>query len=54
MQPRQLHILLGAELLELVDPRQIAEHHHGRLASFFGSTTGEEVQEQAACEVILA
>ena len=32
----------------------LGEHHHGRLASFFGSNTDEEVQAQAACEVILA
>jgi nucleotide-binding universal stress UspA family protein len=32
----------------------LGDHHHGRLASFFGRNTGEEVQEQAGCEVILA
>jgi nucleotide-binding universal stress UspA family protein len=32
----------------------LGEHHHGRLASFFGRNTDDEVQEQAGCEVILA
>ena len=32
----------------------LGEHHHGRLASFFGQNTGAEVQEQAGCDVILA
>jgi nucleotide-binding universal stress UspA family protein len=32
----------------------MGEHHHGRLASFLGTNTDDEVQEQAGCEVILA
>ena len=32
----------------------LGEHHHGRLASFFGRNTDDEVQQQAGCEVILA
>ena len=32
----------------------LGEHHHGHLASFFGSNVDEEVQRAAGCEVILA
>ena len=39
---------IGADVIVL------GEHHHGRLASFFGNNTDEEVEEQAGCEVILA
>ena len=39
---------IGADVIVL------GEHHHGRLASFFGSNVDAEVQEQAGCEVILA
>ena len=32
----------------------LGEHHHGRLASFFGADVDAEVQRQAGCDVILA
>jgi len=32
----------------------LGEHHHGRLASFFGADVDAEVQREAGCEVILA
>jgi nucleotide-binding universal stress UspA family protein len=32
----------------------LGEHHHGRLATFFGKNTDDEVREQAGCDVILA
>ena len=31
----------------------LGEHHHGRLARFFGSDVGDEVQRHAGCDVIL-
>ena len=39
---------IGADVIVL------GEHHHGRLASFFGNNTDEEVQAQAGVDVILA
>jgi nucleotide-binding universal stress UspA family protein len=32
----------------------LGEHHHGRLASFFGADVDAEVQRHAGCDVILA
>ena len=32
----------------------LGEHHHGRLARFFGADIGSEVQHRAGCDVILA
>ena len=32
----------------------LGEHHHGRLASFFGADVDAEVQREAGCQVILA
>jgi nucleotide-binding universal stress UspA family protein len=32
----------------------LGEHHHGRLASFFGADIGAEVERHAGCEVIQA
>jgi len=32
----------------------LGEHHHGRLARFFGADIDAEVQRQAGCDVILA
>jgi nucleotide-binding universal stress UspA family protein len=32
----------------------LGEHHHGRLARFFGADVGAEVQQHAGCDVILA
>jgi hypothetical protein len=32
----------------------LGEHHHGRLARFFGADVGAEVQHRADCNVILA
>src|SRR5262245_36857770 len=32
----------------------LGEHHHGRLARFFGADVGAEVQRHAGCNVILA
>ena len=32
----------------------LGEHHHGRLASFFGADVDAEVQRLAGCDVILA
>ena len=32
----------------------LGEHHHGRLASFFGADIGADVQSHAGCDVILA
>ena len=32
----------------------LGEHHHGRLARFFGADVGAEVQRHAGCDVILA
>jgi nucleotide-binding universal stress UspA family protein len=32
----------------------LGEHHHGRLARFFGADVGAEVREHAGCDVILA
>jgi len=32
----------------------LGEHHHGRLASFFGGNVDAEVQREAGCDVILA
>jgi nucleotide-binding universal stress UspA family protein len=39
---------IGADVIVL------GEHHHGRLASFFGSNVDADVQQQAGCDVILA
>jgi nucleotide-binding universal stress UspA family protein len=32
----------------------LGEHHHGRLASFFGADVGADVRQHAGCDVILA
>ena len=32
----------------------LGEHHHGRLARFFGADVAADVQRHAGCDVILA
>ena len=48
------HVIVETARRIHADVIVLGEHHHGRLASFFGSDVDAEVQREAGCQVILA
>jgi nucleotide-binding universal stress UspA family protein len=48
------HVIVETARRIHADVIVLGEHHHGRLASLFGSNVDAEVQREAGCDVILA